>query len=81
MNFEDKETTSYEVEVDIMSTAMKIRRDEFEYATQMRGYVDNLRKQVAQNPAQAKKDARSALVRTGVLSSNGRIKKKIVSWE
>lgn len=81
MNFENKEITSYEMEVDIMSTAMKIRRDEFEYAAQMRGYVDRLRKQVAQNPTQAKKDARSALVRTGVLSSNGRSKKKIVSWE
>ncbi len=81
MEIGKNETASYGMEVDIMSTATKIRKDEYEYAAQMKEYVDSLKKQMVQNPIQAKKEAKSALVRTGVLNSNGKTKKKIVSWE
>ncbi len=74
MSLGRREMTSCEMEVDIMSTAMKIQKGEFEYATQIQEYVDNLRKQVAQNPEQARKDAKSALVRTGVLNRSGKRK-------
>ena len=68
-------------EVDIMPTAVKIIHDERIYVEQMRAYVEKLEEQAETSEKQAKKDAIKALKETGVINKNGKLKKKIVSWE
>lgn len=68
-------------EVDIMKAAVKLLEDDMTFAKGMRGYIAELRKQQESSPAQSQKEARAALRRTGVTTSKGVTKKKIVSWE
>lgn len=49
-----------------------------EYLDEMRNYLNNLKNRT---DAEAVKEAREGLIRTGVLDSNGQKKDKIVSWE
>ena len=68
-------------EVDIMPTAVKIINDERIYAQQMRAYVEKLEEQAKHSKEDAKKEAKKALIATGVINENGSSKTKIVSWE
>lgn len=68
-------------EVDIMPTALKIIDDEKIFAEKMKLYIRKLESQAEFSEVQAKKDAKKALLETGVINKNGTIKKKIVSWE
>lgn len=68
-------------EVDIMSTATKLIEDEMVFAQEMQRYIEKLEKQSRECTKEAKKDARAALERTGVITKSGKTKKKIVSWE
>jgi len=61
-----------------MKTSVKLRTREKSIVAGMAEYTRALR---TQSPEQAKLEARKALQRTGVISSNGRLKKAIVSWE
>lgn len=51
------------------------------FAKEMRAYLENLKRQQVNSQEQATKDAMSALKRTGVVAEDGKVKKKIVSWE
>lgn len=68
-------------EVDIMPTAVKIINDERIYAQQMKAYVEKLEEQAKYSKEDAKKEAKEALIATGVINENGSSKTKIVSWE
>lgn len=64
-----------------MVTAVKLLEDEKVFAHDMSRYLAELREQKNISQEQAYKNAKSALQRTGVITSGGRTKKKIVSWE
>lgn len=68
-------------EVDIMPTAVKIINDERIYAQKMKAYVEKLEEQAKCSKEDAKKEAKEALIATGVINENGSSKTKIVSWE
>ena len=64
-----------------MSTAVKLREDEFVFAYELRDYVLSLKEEYENSPEKARDAARKALIRTGVMSEEGTTKEKIVSWE
>ena len=64
-----------------MRNAIILRQSEMEITKAMEGYVVAVKTDVAKNPEKARKEARKALVRTGVMTTKGSLKKKIVSWE
>lgn len=64
-----------------MKTAVVLRQDEMAMVRSMEKYVSTIQKSALADPEQAKQDARKALIRTGVATSNGNLKKVIVSWE
>lgn len=68
-------------EVDAMSTAVKLRAAEVEFIKEMDNYVLRLKKQQIESSENAYNEAKSALLRTGVITKSGKTKKKIVSWE
>lgn len=76
-----KRTSNLWKEVDIMSTAVKLREDELIFANELRDYVLSLKEEYKTSPDKARDAAREALIRTGVMSEDGVAKKKIVSWE
>lgn len=51
------------------------------FAQEMKMYLENLKKQQANSYEQATEEAMNALKRTGVVAADGKVKKKIVSWE
>lgn len=65
----------------MMKLAAELRRNDEKYIREMQQYVERLKAQGGEDRTTASKDARNALVRTGVLTQNGRAKKKIVTWE
>ena len=65
-------------EVNAMTTAVKLQQSDKEYIEGMKRYLEELKQQP---PEQAKDEAKKALIRTGVLTRNGKPKKTIVSWE
>lgn len=50
------------------------------YIIELRQFVNGLKMQSPSDPV-AKREAKEALIRTGVLTKKGKKKKKIVSWE
>lgn len=64
-----------------MKTAAKILEDDMSFANGMREYIAEIKRFQEESPSQSQKDAKAALRRTGVLTSNGTVRKKIVSWE
>ena len=68
-------------EVDAMSTATVLRKEEYQFAEDMERYVDSLKQQHLNAADEAYTEARDALKRTGVITAKGTTKKKIVSWE
>lgn len=68
-------------EVDVMSTAVKLRQIDNIFIEEMDKYIEKLEKQQARSNESALQEANEALVRTGVCTKKGNLKKKIVSWE
>lgn len=56
-------------------------RNEAVISRAMQLYIDEIKREAIQNPELARKKAKMALIRTGVLTPDGKPKKKIVSWE
>lgn len=48
-------------------TARALREYEYEFATELKQYVEHLRKQYEETPENARKEAKTALMRTGVI--------------
>lgn len=48
-------------------TARTLREYEYEFATELKQYVEHLRKQYEEAPENARKEANTALMRTGVI--------------
>ena len=60
---------------------IKILQDERAYASEMKIYFHDLKKQSQTSTKQAQEEAIDALKRTGVIEKDGSAKSKIVSWE
>ena len=48
-------------------TARELREYEYEFAMELKQYVEHLRKQYKESPENARKSAKMALMRTGVI--------------
>ncbi len=71
-----------EERLDIMTTATLLKNEEFQFANEMEAYVNDFKSKVKKNgKEQYRDDALAALKRTGVVTSKGNTRKKIVSWE
>lgn len=68
-------------DVDVMSTAFKLRAAEVEFIKEMDDFVVKLKKQQVESSETAYIEAKSALLRTGVVTKSGKTKKRIVTWE
>ena len=68
-------------EVDVMSTAVKLRQLDNIFIEEMDNYIKKLEKQKNDSKEIALQEAKEALVRTGVCTKKGNVKRKIVSWE
>lgn len=55
-------------------------KDDAKYIDDMKDYIAGLRKRWEESPKEAKIEAIEALIRTGVLDSEGKSKKSIVPW-
>lgn len=64
-----------------MKGAVKLRRNDEDVARLMELYIATLKKEAERDPKLARRRAKRALIRTGVLTPDGKPKKKIVSWE
>lgn len=64
-----------------MSTTVSLRESEETFIREMRSYVMTLKQQQKKSEYLARKEAKSALIRTGVLTEEGKEKEKIVTWE
>lgn len=77
-NESDDKAKNIEKEATSMQTAVLLQKKDNQMLSEMDSYI----KQLQQQPRdKAKTEAVKALKRTGVLSSKGTAKKKIVSWE
>ena len=65
----------------IVNTAVKLRKEEYAFAIEFKEYVDSITCRQKQSRESYFIEAREALVRTGVISVDGKAKEKIVSWE
>ncbi|MCD8015159.1 MAG: hypothetical protein LUG99_18690 [Lachnospiraceae bacterium] len=63
-----------------MTTSL-IQESDTRYVKEMHEYVFALKKQQNEAPDMACADAKKALIRTGVTTSTGVPKEKIVTWE
>lgn len=73
--------TNIAKEVVNMKPAVLLREDETVYIREMDLYIAKLRKQLDSSKIKAREDARQALLRTGVITNDGKTKENIVSWE
>lgn len=64
-----------------MPTTVSLRESEEVFIREMNSYIEVLRKQQQLSKNTARKNARIALIRTGVLTEDGKEKEKIVTWE
>lgn len=60
-----------------MTTTVSLRESEEVFIKEMTSYIEVLKKQ----KKLSKTDAKIALIRTGVLTEDGKEKEKIVTWE
>lgn len=68
-------------EVDAMTTAKMLQKEEFQFANEMEAYVKKLKELTKQNgKGKYRQEAIEALRRTGVVTAKGKAR-KIVSWE
>lgn len=63
-------------ETSFMAIAVSLNREQDKYIKEMNEYI----KKISASP-QAETEALEALKRTGVVTKQGNLKKKIVSWE
>ncbi len=70
-----------EMEATFMKNASVLLQDEMSLAQSMKKYVSQIKKDVAADPETARQEAKDALIRTGVATCKGNLKKVIVSWE
>ena len=68
-------------EVSALSTAIKLRENEARYLRDMEIYIKRLEDEQVKSKESAYQEAKKDLIRTGVMDKNGKMKKKIVSWE
>lgn len=68
-------------EVSALSTAIKLRENEARYLRDMEIYIKRLEDEQVKSKEIAYQEAKKALIRTGVMDKDGKMKKKIVSWE
>ena len=68
-------------EVGVMPTTVSLRESEEVFIREMNSYIEVLKKQQQLSKAIARKNAKIALIRTGVLTEDGKEKEKIVTWE
>lgn len=68
-------------EVSALSTAIKLRENEARYLRDMEIYIKRLEDEQVKSKESAYQEAKKALIRTGVMDKDGKMKKKIVSWE
>lgn len=61
-----------------VKTAIALQKDDAKFLEEMDRYIEQLK---SRPPQVAKKEAREALYRTGVIDQNGKLKENIVSWE
>lgn len=71
-------TSEKRKETSAMSTAVLLQEKQRKYLEEMDSFIAQLQKDASQ---EAKEEAVLALKRTGVITKNGKQKKKIVSWE
>lgn len=67
-----------EKEATFMVIAAQLKKEQDAYLNDMKKYIKSL-KQLPQN--EAAKKSKEALIRTGVIDKNGKLKENIVSWE
>lgn len=68
-------------EVDAMTTAKMLQKEEFQFANEMEAYVKNFKALTKQNgKGRYRQEALEALKRTGVVTAKGNTR-EIVSWE
>ena len=68
----------YQREDDAMSIAVKLQEQDNKFIEEMQKYLKELQ---SKSPEEAKQEAQEALLRTGVTTKSGKLKKSIVSWE
>ena len=68
-------------EVGVMPTTVSLRESEEVFIREMNSHIEVLKKQQQLSKAIARKNAKIALIRTGVLTEDGKEKEKIVTWE
>lgn len=79
MKKQEKEVDyKYTKEASAMETAIKLQASDRGIISGMANYTKKLKSQPRDV---AQKEAREALIRTGVTTRNGKTKKTIVSWE
>ena len=78
---EMKKGKSIREEVSALSTAIKLRENEKRYLRDMERYIKRLEDEQVKSKESAYREAQEALIRTGVMDKDGKMKKKIVSWE
>lgn len=61
--------------------AVSLRENEKTFIREMNAYINELRRKQECSKKEAKREARTALIRTGVLTVEGKEKDKIVTWE
>lgn len=68
-------------EVDAVTTAKMLQKEEFQFAKEMEAYVKKLKELTKQNgKGRYRQEALEALKRTGVVTAEGNTR-EIVSWE
>lgn len=80
-NFRSKGNVKPAKEVGVMQTTVSLRESEEVFIREMNSYIEVLKKQQLLSKKTARKNARIALIRTGVLTEDGKEKEKIVTWE
>lgn len=68
-------------EVAVVVTTVSLRESEEVFIREMIAYVEKLKLQQKNCKHEARREAKVALIRTGVLTEDGKAKEKIVTWE
>lgn len=74
-----KNQKKHKWEIRIMRHQMNLQKNAVRYTKELDVFIEKLKKQKNVCKEDAFEDAKSALIRTGVLTKSGRAKKKIVS--
>lgn len=75
---DEKENLHIKKEGSAMEAAIRFQNDDQKMIQEMAAYIKKLK---AQPRETAKKEAKEALIRTGITTKDGKLKDSIVSWE